>query len=84
MASIKIIGADDDSLCIKLHEGFMKNVQFTDVPPSVVYDLLSDLSVTIPKKNLDKAWINCKHLERDGKANKDVKLLAEELKKVLD
>ncbi len=85
MTKIKIKGAydPDGSLCIELHEGFMKNVQFSTVPPSVVYYLLSGLPITIPEKNLKEAWIQCEHLEERGKANRDVKLLAIELQRVL-
>jgi len=85
-AKIKITGVSNRNgrVTISFHEGFLKNPHFIDLPLSVIYSLLSNINIPIPKENLRKAYEECVLLRDRKEATKSSDELAVELQKVLD
>ncbi|MBI2575821.1 hypothetical protein HYV84_01300 [Candidatus Woesearchaeota archaeon] len=84
MVQIQITGIDKRAgkWAIVLHEGFFSNPQI-EVPPMVfLYQLLVGAVINIPKENLEKTLFGCREYLQINGADKDVKMLEGELKKL--
>ncbi|HLC64757.1 MAG TPA: hypothetical protein VJI46_01380 [Candidatus Nanoarchaeia archaeon] len=84
MVKIAIVGAYDPKgvLSVELHEGFMRNIEFHSIPPSIVYYFLRGIGISIPMDNLKKVKEECQYLLQRKKGNKDVEGLLAELNKM--